>query len=599
MDLILKSEAEIATDRGTRHGPLVDGDTTHFRLWAPSAPEVKLVLKEGGETLAMSRDEEGFWTLAVAGAGPGTRYKFEIGGTLYPDIASRQQDADTKGWSVVREPLPPSGRSAPLRPWHETVICEVHIGTATPEGTFAALAERLEHFRDAGYTCLEIMPINEFPGSRNWGYDGTLIFAPESAYGTPEELRALVDRAHELGLCMVLDVVYNHFGEVDNFVAEVAPEFFTDEVETPWGPAVNFTEPAVRQFFYENARMWLEEFDFDGLRFDAVHEMGTEGRDLFLIELAHQAMAAKQGAKLILENMDNTATWLERTAEDEPVLYAAQWNDDIHHVLTHLVTGEPILGYEDTSKDAYADLEKALADGFVHDGEVEGHSDGRTRNEPASRLPPDAFITYVQNHDQIGNKGDSKRLADHIAADKLDFLYFIVMLAPQIPLLFMGEEASLRTKFPFFVDFPEEEGEEKHRDRHEQMEEIFKEDVPPEGLPHPNEVDTFKMAKLDWEGFASPAAQGALGRFRELAAMRREIVWPLAASVCTDARSVRQGNGIIITWVFEAGEYSMALNPQEEPIILDCEVKGDPVSTGTYAIGGGTLQLGAWSAIVW
>src|SRR5690606_10593934 len=176
------------------------------------------------------------------------------------------------------------------------------------------------HFRDAGYTCLEIMPVNEFPGNRNWGYDGTLICAPDASYGTPDDLRSLVDRAHELGLCMVLDVVYNHFGETDNFVAHYAPEWFNDKVETAWGPGVNFNKPMVRRFYYENAQMWLREYDFDGLRFDSVHEMKTESRDLFLGELAKACREAKSHAKLIIENMDNTAVWLERDeATNEPV----------------------------------------------------------------------------------------------------------------------------------------------------------------------------------------------------------------------------------------------------------------------------------------
>ncbi len=199
-----------------RFGPIVDGNETLFRLWAPSARNAHVVVK-GRDPVPMRRVEDGFLHATVKDCGPGTRYKFRVGDLDFPDLASRQQDGDTAGWSIVRRPLPESGRDTPLRPWHETVICEVHIGTVTPEGTFNGLRERLEHFRDAGYTCLEIMPINEFPGDRNWGYDGTLIFAPESSYGTPEELRALVDRAHELGLCMVLDVVYNHFGELRQF----------------------------------------------------------------------------------------------------------------------------------------------------------------------------------------------------------------------------------------------------------------------------------------------------------------------------------------------------------------------------------------------
>jgi maltooligosyltrehalose trehalohydrolase len=598
MDLILDKAPEALVRQTTRHGPLVGADTTTFRLWAPSARAPNLLIK-GQTPKPLTRATDGFWQLDVAEAGPGTRYKFAIGELVFPDLASRQQDGDATGWSVVRAPLPPSRRKTPLRPWHETLICEVHVGTASPEGTFAGLARRLEHFRDAGYTCLEIMPLNEFPGTRNWGYDGTLIFAPESAYGTPEELRALVDRAHALGLCMVLDVVYNHFGEVDNFAPKVAPEFFADDIETPWGPAVDFTQPMVRQFYYENARMWLEEFDFDGLRFDSVHEIGTEARDRFLIELAHVARTAKRHAKLILENMENTATWLERTPEDEPVLYAAQWNDDIHHVLTHLVTGEPKFGYDHPEKDPFADLEKALADGFVHDGEAPGPSDGTTRNEPASDLPPDAFITYVQNHDQIGNRADARRLADRISAEKLDFLYFVALLAPQIPLLFMGEEASLRTRFPFFIDFPEEAAEAKRRDRDQQMKEMFKEKLPPGGLPDPNATETFDMARLDWDGFSAPDAVAALARFRQLAQYRRDIVWPLTSSVCRAAHSARQENGLIITWVFEAGTYSMALNPQDKAIGLECKVDRPAAATGTHRVDGERLELGPWSAIVW
>lgn len=580
-----------------QHGPLIGPDGTTFRLWAPGATAAGVII-DGGPQLPMSATEEGFWAATAKGIGAGTRYQFQIGDLVFPDAASRQQAEDAKGWSIVRRPFEASARRAPIRPWHETVICEVHIGTASPEGTFNGLRERLEHFRDAGYTCLEIMPVNEFPGARNWGYDGTLIFAPEAAYGSPEDLRALVDRAHELGLCMVLDVVYNHFGETDNFVQRYAPEWFNPEVETPWGPGINFDQRAVRQFYYENACMWLGEYDFDGLRFDSVHEIGTDSRDLFLHELAQTALSVKHCAKLIIENMDNTAKWLHRTADDEPVLYAAQWNDDIHHVLNHLVTGEPKYGYDDPSKDPYADLEKALADGFVHDGEAKGESDGKTRHEPASRLPPDAFITYVQNHDQIGNRGDSKRLPDRISAEKLDFLHFVTFLAPQIPLLFMGEEGQLRTAFPFFVDLPEAPAQAKRDERYEQMEEVFEEDIPPGGLPDPNAMETFGAAKLDWTYF-SGGGRAALERFRTLTRFRRELVWPLTATNCLDARTARQGNALIITWQFEAGHLTMALNPQDTPVDIACIIDRNPVSSGEFSQHGELLRLGAWSAVAW
>lgn len=581
-----------------RFGALADSDATTFRLWAPGAGPAEVIFKFR-DPVPFTRKPDGFLEAIVKDCPPGTAYRFRIDGLDVPDPASRQQESDSSGWSLVTAPLTPSKRQGPLRPWHETVICEVHIGTATPEGTFAGLMQRLEHFRDAGYTALEIMPINEFPGDRNWGYDGTLLFAPDASYGTREELRALVDRAHELGLCLILDVVYNHFGENDNFLETYAPEWFDQEVETPWGPGIDFTQPAVRQFYYENVCMWLSEFDFDGLRLDSVHEMKTDARELFLLELATMARQAKPSAKLIIENMDNIASLLERNENDEPLKYSAQWNEDIHHVLDFLVTGESRNGYDDPAKDPIADLEKALADGFVHDGEAGEESDGTTRNEPASRLPPDSFVSYVQNHDQIGNRPDSRRLPDRIGANKLDFLHFVMMLAPQIPLFFMGEEAHLRSPFPFFIDLPEQAAAAKRADRYQQMHEIFNEDVEQGGLPEPNSIATFRSAKLPWSEFDQEERRNALQRFQTLARYRRELVWPLLASVCLDAKSKRQDSAVVVNWIFEKGTLTMALNPSDHPADIACVITAPPVCTGDYCQNGEVLRLAAWSSVVW
>ena len=582
-----------------RFGPQVTADRTIFRLWAPSIAGAELLI-EGSDPLTMQRGAEGFFFLGVPGAGPGTRYKFRAGGMAFPDLASRQQDGDSGGWSIVRAPIEVPPHPQVLRPWHETVIAEVHVGTATPEGTFAGLTSRLEHFRDAGYTCLEIMPLNEFAGSRGWGYDGVLVFAPEASYGTPDDLRALVDRAHELGLTMVLDVVYNHFGAVDNFIGQYAPEFFEPESETPWGPAINFNEEMVRQFYYENAVMWLTEYDFDGLRFDSVHEMKTAYRNVFLGDLAKTCRAAKPDALLIIENIGNNASWLDRTTvTNQPVNFLAQWNDDIHHVLNFLATGERRMGYEDETRDPIADLEKALADGFVHDHEAGHPSDGRTRGEPAGRLPPDAFITFVQNHDQIGNRADGARLPHRTTSEKLDFLHFVAFLAPQIPLFFMGEEAHLRPNFYYFVDLPPEAAEATRSGRERQLREMFAEHLPDGGLPDPNAPETFEAAKLDWEEYAEPERQAALDRFRALAGYRRELVWPLSATICLYSKSVRIGNAIIVNWVFQAGTLSMALNPTDEPAEVKCKVRGRAVCTGSYEAGGETLRLAPWSSVAW
>ncbi|PXA90857.1 malto-oligosyltrehalose trehalohydrolase [Nostoc sp. 3335mG] len=579
-------------------GPQIGSVGVTFRLWAPSAGAVSVIFPDR-EAVALGKNEEGWWSGTVKGCGAGTRYRFAVDGLEVPDPASRMQNGGTRGWSVVTAPLAPSGRAEPLAPWHETVLCEVHVGTATPEGTFAGLMRRLEHFRDAGYTALEIMPINTFPGERGWGYDGTLIFAPHSAYGTREELRALVDRAHELGLCLILDVVYNHFGEVDNFMDDYLPEWFDDTVETPWGPGIDMAREPVRQFYFENAQMWLSEFDFDGLRFDAIHEIKSDCRDAFLGDLAKASRAVKSHAKLIVENMDNVASWLERTDKGAPKDFTAQWNDDIHHVLNFLVTGESKNGYADGSKDPVADLRKALADGFVHDGEAEGESNGHTRGEPASFLPPDAFVSYVQNHDQIGNRADSARLPDRIGASKLDFLHFVTMLAPQIPLFFMGEEAHLRTPFPFFIDFPEENAEAKRQDRYRQMREIFKEDIPEGGLPDPNDIATFDSARIDWDFYGTDDGEAALARFRALGQWRKANLWPLSASRCLDARTGRQGSALVVSWIFAAGTLTMALNPADHSADIGCVVTAAPIITGNWSQMGEVLRLGAWSAVAW
>jgi maltooligosyltrehalose trehalohydrolase len=503
---------------------------------------------------------------------------------------------------MLRRPLATSDRNAPLRPWHQTIICEVHVGTVTPEGTFNALREYLPHFRDAGYTCLEIMPVNEFPGSRNWGYDGTLIFAPDGSYGTPEELRALVDGAHELGLCTILDVVYNHFGEVDNFIQHYAPEWFAPDVKTPWGPGINFDEEMVRQFYYENAVMWLTEYDFDGLRFDSVHEMmKTDNSDKFIGELAQACKDAKPHAKLIVENMKNSFRWLERDDNNQPMTYVAQWNDDMHHVLDFIVTGEGNkTGYDDPSKDPRADFEKALVDGFVHDPTEGENSDGHTRGGEASKLPPDCFITYVQNHDQIGNRADSKRLPERTSPDRLDFAHFVKFLAPQIPLCFMGDEGNLTSGFSFFVDLPEDAARAKRDDRYKQMRDIFHEDVGDGDLPEPNDPETFAQAKLRWNEYEQMEDRRAsLARFRTLAGWRRELVWPLSSTPCLNASSARQGNGLVVNWTFEAGVLSMALNPTDAPIDLACDILGSPVTTGDFGQHADLLRLGPWSGVAW
>lgn len=577
-------------------GPLLDSLGVTFQLWGPDKNPPHLIL-EDREPIQMSCSD-GFWKLRVDDVHAGTRYRFRLDGVDFPDPAAReQQGAD--GWSIVRGSFGRQPHPGPLRPWHESILCEVHVGTVSPEGTFVGLMNRLEHFRDAGYTGLELMPLNTFPGERGWGYDGTLIFAPHHAYGTPEELRALVDRAHDLGLCMLLDVVYNHFGEVQNHVPHYAPGWFDNEIKTPWGPAIDFRKPEIRKFYCENAAWWLAEYDFDGLRLDAVHEIATEARDLFLGGLARSCRAAKPDAKLVIENVRNQMHWLTRDTDNRPKDFSAQWNDDYHHVLQFLVTGEPTGGYEDTDRDPVADLEKSLADGFVHDGNAGPDSDGHTRNEPASELPMEAFVAYLQNHDQIGNRPDNKRIVERVDAERLDFGHFVTLLSPQIPMFFMGEEAHLRCPFRFFFDLPEPQQSEKRDDRYWQMEHVFQTKVEPGTLPDPQDPATFEQSKLDWAAYGRREHLEAMARFRELTAFRRELLWPLTASRCLASWSARQGDGIIVTWQYETGTYNMVLNPTGAEILIEMSLAEPAASTGRFEFHGGKVKVWPWSALVW
>lgn len=265
-----------------------------------------------------------------------------------------------------------------------------------------------------------------------------------------------------------------------------------------------------------------------------------------------------------------------------------------------MVTGEgKKTGYDDPSKDAIADLDKALEDGFVHDHEEGPASDGRTRGGPASQLPPDSFITFIENHDQIGNRADATRLSARIEPRQLDFLHFLKFMAPQVPLCFMGDEGNLNTSFPFFTDFPIEAGEEANRRRYKEMREIFQESVADGSLPHPNNPATFQQAKIDWAAFDQPQHHAALARFRQLAAYRRDMVWPLSASPCLDAFTARHEKCSIVNWVFERGTLTVAFNASGQSQDLPCLIQGAPVFTGWFDQMGDVLRLGPWSAVAW
>ncbi|HZF98743.1 MAG TPA: alpha-amylase family glycosyl hydrolase, partial [Pseudoxanthomonas sp.] len=380
-------------------GAQIEGAHTRFRVWAPSCRSLAVQLEDGSSTLLAAR-ADGFFEGSVAcGAGALYRYVLDDGSAL-ADPASRAQDGGVDGPSLIVDPAAYRWQHPQWtgRPWTKAVAYELHAGAF---GGFSGIQARLPELADLGVTALQLMPIAQFPGTRNWGYDGVLPYAPAACYGSPDELKAMVDAAHGLGLMVMLDVVYNHFGPDGNVMPRLAAPFFRDDLETPWGSAIDFRRPQVRDFFIHNALYWLMEYRFDGLRLDAVHAISE--RD-WLLELARTVRATVEPGRhvhLVLENEHNDAGLLEQTAVPG---FDAQWNDDAHHVLHVLLTGEDDAYYADYAGDPTAGLARWLGEGFVYQGQSCTYRDGEHRGQPSAHLPPTAFVNCLQNHDQVGNR---------------------------------------------------------------------------------------------------------------------------------------------------------------------------------------------------
>ncbi|HJV87614.1 MAG TPA: malto-oligosyltrehalose trehalohydrolase [Noviherbaspirillum sp.] len=425
---------------------LLAPDRTRFRLWAPDRQQVALELG-GRAPQLMTPCGEG-WFEAEADCGAGTLYRYRISDQLaVPDPASHAQSGDVHDASIVCDPQAYRWMNTDWagRAWHETVLVELHAGML---GGFAGVARRLPAYVALGITAIELMPVADFPGPRNWGYDGVLPYAPDAAYGTPNDLKALVDTAHGLGISVFLDVVYNHFGPDGNYLGSYASAFFRDDIHTPWGQAIDFRKQPVRDFFIENALYWLTEFRIDGLRLDAVHAISEKD---FLVELAQRVRTAippPRHVHLVLENDDNAAHLLARAPQR---LYDAQWNDDLHHVLHAMLTGEREGYYADYTNQAGEKIARALAEGFVYQGEPSSYRGGQPRGEQSRQLPPTSFIAFLQNHDQVGNRAFGERLTMLADPDALRAAYALLLLSPQIPLFFMGEEIGATQPFLYFT----------------------------------------------------------------------------------------------------------------------------------------------------
>ena len=540
-------------------GATRQSDGTAFRLYAPKARQVALRL--GGQDRAMMREGEWF-ALTVAEAPPGMRYYYVIDDTQpVPDPASRFQPQDVYGPSeiIAAEAFDWTDEVWRGRPWHEAVIYELHLGAFTREGTYRAAMAELERLRDLGITAIELMPLADFAGTRNWGYDGVLPFAPDSSYGRPEELKALICAAHRLGLMVFIDVVYNHFGPEGNYLSLYAPSFFAPR-ETGWGQSLDFSGIA-RRFFIENALYWLIEYHIDGLRFDAVHAIDDESRPHFLDELAQVARAAcgDRHIHLVLENDKNEAHRLERDRGGAPRYYDAQWNDDFHHAMHVVLTSENDGYYADYANAPVEWLGRTLAQGFAYQGENSPFRDA-ARGESSAHLPPLAFVNFLQNHDQIGNRAFGERLTALASRDALMAAIAIQLLAPSPPLLFMGEEVGATMPFLFFCDFSGDLANAVREGRRREFARFpaFASPDARERIPDPLAIETFERSKIV-AAVEQPDREIAALYRRLLDLRQREIVPRLIGSGSFSARYRSEDRGLSVEWNLPDGSRLMLI----------------------------------------
>jgi maltooligosyltrehalose trehalohydrolase len=513
-------------------------DGTRFRLWAPRANAVSLRFEAVDlPVIPMVRDPGGWFSLSTAIARAGVRYRYLVDGQPFPDPASRHQPEGVHGPSEVVDPgaYDWSDFGWRGRRWEEIVLYELHLGTFSDTGDFAGAVQHLDHVVELGATAVELMPIAEFPGSRDWGYDGVYLYAPASPYGRPDALKRLVEACHARGLAIFLDVVYNHFGPEGNYLAVIAPDFFTDRHRTPWGAAIDFSGPnsrPVRDFIINNALYWLEEFHFDGLRLDAVHAIFDDSEPDIISEIGQtiRRRITDREIHLVLENDCNQSRYLQRT-EGRVAGYDAQWDDDLHHILHVFMTGDTSGYYTDYAVEPAKHLGRALAEGLAYQGEPSPFRRGKPRGEPSGELPPTAFVGFLQNHDQVGNHPFGTRIAARAEEAALHAGITIALLSPQIPLLFMGEEwASLRP-FAFFCDFEPGLSDSVREGRRREFAHLpeFQDEAARERIPDPTASSTFAVSRLDWAESRQEPHSRWLARYRRLLELRkREIVPRLA-----------------------------------------------------------------------
>ncbi|MGH8047084.1 MAG: malto-oligosyltrehalose trehalohydrolase [Chthoniobacterales bacterium] len=519
-----------------------------MKVWSPLSKNVELVLDAG--TVPMTRDNRGWWNAASLPAG--TKYRFNVDGKgPFPDPRSAWQPDGPHGTSVVVDHSVFKWRDENFvaKPLSDAVVYELHTGTFTPEGTYSAAAKKLEYLRDLGVTHVELMPLATFPGSRGWGYDGVSLYAPHPAYGIPDELKAFIQHAHDHGLAVLLDVVYNHLGPDGNFLGAFAP-YFTDRVKTPWGDAVNFDgehSDEVRAFFVGNALMWMRDYHFDGLRLDAVHAIFDQSATHVLELLAERVaeLSAITNRKLILiaESDFNTPRLVQSVAIGGYGL-DAHWEDDFHHALHAFFTGEK--GGYHADFGTLAQVAKSLEQAYVFDGQYSVFRK-RSHGRPPLHVNASQIIVFAQNHDQTGNRALGERLSHLLELETLKATAALVLLSPFVPMLFQGEEWGADTPFLYFTDHHNELGRMVTEGRRREFASF---DWHGKEVPDPQSPETFERSKLQWSELDDANHRELLEWHRSLIALRRTIPHGTPAEVVFDENdrwlTLRRGSLLVV-----------------------------------------------------
>ncbi len=536
-----------------------------FRVWAPAQGSVALVLDDGSEHI-MNPEEAGYFRIDLAGLAAGALYRFKLEGSaeLAADPASRFQPEGPSGFSMVVDPesFPWQDHDWPGITPSGQVLYEMHIGTFTPEGTYRAAAEKLPFLREVGITCLEVMPLNEFCGTFGWGYDGVLPYAPTRLYGNPDNLRHFIDTAHQLGIGVILDVVYNHFG-VGNRFRDFTPDYFTERYWNEWGSSINFdgdNSAGVREFFAKNAAYWIDEYHFDGLRLDATQALYDSSDEHIMSAIAREARAAagRKPIYLVAEN-EPQDTRLVRGSEQSGYGLDALWNDDFHHSAMVALTGRNEAYYHDHLGRAQEFVSSAKY-GYLFQGQRYDWQDA-PRGHPGFDLVPDNFIHFLQNHDQIANSGTGIRIDKLASPARVRALTALLLLGPQTPMLFQGQEFGASSPFYYFADHSGELVDIVRNGRIDFLKQFPSLTDPAftAWMPTPAERSTFERSKLDWNERDTNAHTVAL--HKDLLALRGQ----------TKAISDREGRCGVDGSVLDASAFFLrffAVEPQDARLLF-------------------------------